>query len=178
MMDIKKALPYVLIAGFAAGTGTLMAVAQDNTDETAVVETQDRAKHARADGDRGGRHANGHHGKRRGGMNRGMMREIFEKVDADNDGGVTRGEIDTFRAAQVGAADISGDGALSIEEFDTLYRDFMRTRMVRTFQRFDRDGDGSISADEIDRPIEHLIQRMDRDGDGTLKMQRGRDRRG
>jgi len=178
-MNTKKALPILAtVAALAIGSGAYVAVAQETGIDTTAVENTDREQGRRH---RGERHGKGHHehGKRgRGGhhgMHRGMMMEIFRQVDTDADGAVTRTEIDTFRAAQVAAADTTGDGALSIEEFDTLFRQFTRTRMVRAFQRIDRDGDGVITAEEMDRPMERMIRRMDRDGDGTLTL---RDRRG
>jgi len=100
---------------------------------------------------------------------------LFEQADANGDRELTRAEIDGFRASLVGNADASGDGSLSIDEFDTAFRQLTRTRMVRAFQRLDRDGDGVIGTAEMDRPLERMIERMDRDGDGVLKM---RERRG
>jgi Ca2+-binding EF-hand superfamily protein len=101
---------------------------------------------------------------------------LFEEIDADGDGAVTQAEIDAFRAAKVAGADTSGDGALSIEEFDTLYREFTRWRMVRAFQELDTDGDGVISQAEMDRRFGRVVEQMDRDGDGALTLQDRRPR--
>ncbi|MEM7487753.1 MAG: EF-hand domain-containing protein, partial [Pseudomonadota bacterium] len=120
-------------------------------------------------GDRGGRHGRGHRGGMRGGE---MFRDVFDAADADGDGTVTQAEIDAYRDARVSEVDVSGDGALSIEEFDTLYRDLTRSRMVDAFQALDADGDGQISAEEMDRRVARFVERMDRDGDGALTLQR------
>lgn len=69
--------------------------------------------------------------------------------------------MNAFRAAKVAAADLNKDGALSLEEFDTLYRELTRTRMVRAFQSLDSDGDGVISAEEMDARVALIMQRME-----------------
>lgn len=73
--------------------------------------------------------------------------------------------MDTFRAAKIAAADLNKDGALSLEEFDTLYRELTRTRMVRSFQSLDSDGDGVISAEEMDARVAAIMQRMEGKGE-------------
>ncbi|MEM7547716.1 MAG: EF-hand domain-containing protein [Pseudomonadota bacterium] len=117
---------------------------------------------------RGGRHGRSHRG---GGE---ILRNIFDAADTDNDGAVTQAEIDAYRAARLAEVDISGDGALSIAEFDTLYRDLTRPRMVDAFQKIDANGDGQIAPDEIDRSVARLVERLDRDGDGELTLERRR----
>ena len=189
-MNTKKTLPILAaVAALAIGSGTYIAMAQDTGTESAATEMQrdgvrEEGRRHRGEHHGKGRHEGGRHGRHEGrgkggrGRRGGMMREIFARVDADGDGEVTRAEIDAFRTAQVSGADTGGDGALSIEEFDTLYRQFTRTRMVRVFQRLDRDGDGVVSAAEMGRPIDRMIERMDRDGDGVLTLERGRGKRG
>lgn len=100
-----------------------------------------------------------------------MMGELFSQIDTDGDGRITQAEIDAFRSARVGAADASGDGALSLDEFDTLYRELTRRQMVRAFQNLDTDGDGTISPAEMDARFGRLAERMDRNGDGALSLQ-------
>ncbi len=108
----------------------------------------------------------------RGGSGRcERMRDLFDAVDADGDATVTRAEIEAYRAARIAEADISGDGALSLEEFDTLYRDFTRARMVDAFQRLDADGDAVISEAEMTTRVDRLVERLDRNGDGDLTLQ-------
>lgn len=169
----KIALTSVLILALA-GTGAVVsaqttpaAPAGPATEASDSRGNEIRAQHR--GGDRGQKGHRGHRGGFGGGE---MFRSIFDAVDADSDRTVTQEEIDAFRAARLAEVDASGDGALSIEEFDTLYREFTRSRMVDTFQRLDADGDGVISAEEMDTRISRLIERMDRDGDGALTLQR------
>lgn len=112
-------------------------------------------------------------GHRGGGFGGGeMFRTLFDAVDANGDGTVTQDEVEAYRTARLAEVDASGDGALSIEEFDTLYREFTRSRMVDMFQELDADGDGVISAEEMDTRVSRMFERMDRDGDGALTLQR------
>jgi Ca2+-binding EF-hand superfamily protein len=97
-----------------------------------------------------------------------MFQNLMTEVDTDKNGSVTQDEINAFRTAKVAAADVSKDGALSLEEFATAYNELMRTRMVDAFQSFDNDGDGSITAAELDTRFNTILAQMDRNGDGTL----------
>lgn len=114
-----------------------------------------------------GRHGGRHHGKR--------LERMLERFDADGDGTLTQTEIDEGRKANLAAFDRNGDGALSLDEFEPLWLDFMRERMVDRFQDLDADGDAIVTQDEFREPFEALVERLDRDGDGALSRE---DRRG
>lgn len=187
-MKTNKLLPTAFLVTALLGAGAVVATAQNvpptaETETSAPVSAQSETAQPETGGamsriwnadfggkgehrgDRdGGRHdrSGGRHG---GGA---MMQQILNQADADGDGALAQAEIDAFRTAQVGSADTSGDGALAIEEFETLYNAFTRDRMVDAFQNLDSDGDGVISADEIDARVGGLVERMDRDGDGAI----------
>lgn len=175
-MKTSKFLPAGFVALMMIGAGAVVATAQTATNEQAQQDQPDRpmmgdVPHRAHDrGDHGVRGGPKHHMGRMGG---GMFRTIFDTVDADSDGMVTREEIDTYRASRVSDADESGDGVLSIEEFDELYREFTRSRMVDAFQSLDNDGDGTISAEEMDNRVSRLVEHLDHDGDGALSLKRG-----
>lgn len=191
-MKRSTLLAAALVAITVTGTGAVVAIAQDTAPQ-AMGQQMQGMKTMRAgwgDGERGwGRHGGegGHWGKSHGGRHGmggmggpggGMFRTLFTEVDADKDGKVTQAEIDAFRDAKVASADASGDGSLSIEEFDTLYREFTRSRMVDAFQRLDDDGDGQVTKAEMDDRLANIVKFMDRNGDGALSMEdRGRGRR-
>ena len=40
--------------------------------------------------------------------------------------------------------------------------------MVRAFQRFDVDGDASVTLDEYTKPLSKIVERRDRNGDGAI----------
>lgn len=177
-MKPGKALPAAFLALVLAGGGAALATAQGAQAGDDAISAHPRMEHGESREGHGREHGQrGHFGHRgHGGFGGGeMLRTIFAQVDADDDGSVTQAEIDAFRAARIEQADASGDGALSIEEFDTLYREFTRFRMVDAFQHLDADGDGVIDSAEMDSRVGGIVERMDRDGDGALTL---RDRRG
>ncbi|WP_349360012.1 hypothetical protein [Stappia sp.] len=111
--------------------------------------------------------------KRWSGKRGGMMTHY----DTDGDGTVTPQEIAAARAALFGDADQNADGALSLDEFESVWVAMADGRMVRMFQRLDRDGDLTITEAEATRPTANLVARMDRNGDGVLSIE-DRSRRG
>lgn len=173
-MQTSKLLPVGFLALALTGTGALIATAQTPPADTEASQAQAQVPVQRTDV----RNSRDGHRRDRGSGRRGgseMFLNLFNEVNANGDGSVTQAEIDSYRATKVGEADASGDGALSIEEFDTLYREFTRSRMVDTFQDFDADGDGVISAEEMDARLGGIVDRLDRDNDGELTIQdRGR----
>ena len=178
------ALAIVLAGAATLGASAQVAPATPTPPEAQVPDRADPDHRVEVRGDRHGPRGKGHHhhGARDGrdgprghrgfgaSAGPGMMQTLFAEVDADGDGRVTQDEIDAFRAAKVRAADTSGDGALSIEEFDTLYREFTRSRMVDAFQDLDANGDGMIDKAEMDARLTRIKARMDRDGDGVLTL--------
>lgn len=108
----------------------------------------------------------GKYGHRRHMRRMGMR--MMERFDTDNDGRITRTEVDTVRKDLVTKHDADKDGKITLQEFEGIWLEMMRPRMVRRFQFFDRDGDASISAEEIDRPINRMFSRMDRNDDGAI----------
>lgn len=170
-MTTSNTITTVLVAALAFGTGTTVALAQDAAnDNTAVTTPANQNDGQRRWGFRSDERRHGFRGPMRGmGMGgAGMMSQVFTAVDADGDGSITQAEIDAYRSARVQEADADGDGALSIEEFDMIWRQLTRSRMVDMFQNFDEDGDGTITAAEMDARFGSVVQRMDRNGDGAL----------
>jgi len=117
----------------------------------------------------GGHHGGWHHGGgRRGKMSRGFM----HRYDANKDGKVTQEEIDTNRVARHGKYDANGDGKLSLEEFQGLWMEAYRRKMVREFQEFDVDGDAAVTLEEYTEPMSKVVERRD-DRRGRHGMRRG-----
>jgi hypothetical protein len=133
-------------------------------------------------GHHGGGHGGGYHGGGRdsGGYGRGHhrgwkghgkrhhARQMMERYDANNDRKVTQEEINTNREAWHKEFDANNDGKLSLDEFKQLFLKARAQRIVRQFQRFDRDGDAGVTPAEYLRPLENMVEMRDRNGDGAL----------
>ena len=132
---------------------------------------------SQADSYGGGRYFGGHHGKgmgdhdmrgRGGGHSGHGMLRMFESFDANADGKLTQAEIDEARAAQLARFDADGNGSLELAEYQALWADAMRPRMVDRFQDLDDDGDGAVTKDEYSRPFARAVRYMDSNDDGAI----------
>jgi hypothetical protein len=168
-MNPSKLLPVTALVAMLVGAGAMVATAQTLNDTATQGDT---ATVTPADWGRGDGEGRGHGRHGRGGMMGGpmggMMQDVFAQVDADGDGAVTQAEIDTWRTARVTAADTSGDGQISLAEFTPAWTTFMQARIVDDFQTLDNDGDGQITATEIDARLGGVVGRFDQNGDGAL----------
>ncbi len=108
--------------------------------------------------------ARGHYGKS------GDRAEwLFERYDANQDGKITKDEITAARKASLAKYDADKDGQLSLDEFQGLFNEIMRHRMVRMFQKLDRDGDAKVSEAEIARRVDRMMAHLDRNDDGEIE---------
>jgi Ca2+-binding EF-hand superfamily protein len=101
------------------------------------------------------------------------MEMLLETYDANGDGGVTQEEIDSVRAARLSEFDTDQDSQLNLEEYQALWLDAMRERMVDQFQRHDDDGDGVVTAEEFGQDLANIVDRRDRNDDGVLNADDG-----
>lgn len=109
-----------------------------------------------------------------GGPGRGeMLLEMFDGLDADQDGKLSPAELAAHREAMFTAADANNDGLLSKDELAAHQTAMMAERMAlrteRMLERRDVNGDGNLSLEEMGKgPAEAAFSRMDTDGDGML----------
>jgi Ca2+-binding EF-hand superfamily protein len=106
-----------------------------------------------------------HHGWGDGG---GMG--FFERFDANQDGRLTQAEVDEVRRSQLTEFDQNSDGSLTLEEYQALWLDAMRERMVDRFQAHDDDGDGMVTVEEFGEPFGRMVSRLDANGDGEVTL--------
>lgn len=82
-----------------------------------------------------------------------MNAQFLANFDADKDGTVTKAEMETVRAENFAKADASKDGAVDLEEWKVFAAEQGANRgnqmQVRIFQRFDANGDGSVTKEEF-----------------------------
>ena len=66
------------------------------------------------------------------------------------------------------AADADADGALTLQEYEGLWMQTMRPRMVKSFQKHDDDGDGRITSDDYSNRFYRMMTWMDQNEDGQI----------
>jgi Ca2+-binding EF-hand superfamily protein len=111
--------------------------------------------------------ADGGWGRHHGWGDDGGM-EFFERFDANQDGRLTQAEVDEVRRSQLTEFDQDSDGSLTLEEYQALWLDAMRERMVDRFQAHDDDGDGMVTVEEFSEPFDRTVSRLDANDDGAL----------
>lgn len=99
---------------------------------------------------------------------RGDGMGLLETYDTNGDGRLTQEEIDGARQQQLARFDRDGNGQLSLEEYQGLWADAMRERMVRQFQSHDRDGDAAVTVQEFQGRLDDVVANLDANGDGAL----------
>jgi|GEM_PF-468205 len=112
-------------------------------------------------------HGYGHggHGKHQRGQHMEMM---LDKFDTNGDSALSRAEVEAGRAMVFTQADGDTNGGVSLDEFRGIWAEMTEHRMVRGFQRLDRDGDGIITTTEFEKPIDRMFSKMDRNNDGMI----------
>src|SRR5690242_10318646 len=83
-----------------------------------------------------------------------LLENLFEQADANHDGKVTKAELDAYAADALKRFDKDGDGKLSLDEFQGLWLELTRPLEVRAFQFLDRNGEGKVTAEEMQRPLD------------------------
>jgi Ca2+-binding EF-hand superfamily protein len=146
MNKMKLTLAFLALAGMAGTT----AFAQGD-------------RHGRADGDK------------RPGMTR------LQKADADSSGDVTFEEFAAAMKTRLGDADTDKDGKMTVSEIAAAIEKMRAERMARRIvERFDTDGDGMLTAAEIEARQKKMFALLDRNDDGRItanEMQRAREGR-
>jgi hypothetical protein len=96
------------------------------------------------------------------------MTRLMERFDTNDDAKLTQEELDGARKKLLTTHDANKDGKLSLAEYEKLWLEVKRRKMVRSFQRTDKDGDASITLDEFLKPYSKFVARMDSNEDGVL----------
>ncbi|OED47049.1 calcium-binding protein [Rhodobacteraceae bacterium (ex Bugula neritina AB1)] len=107
----------------------------------------------------------------------------FEEIDADGNGEITKAEIQAMKKARFSKADADGDGKVTLEEMQARAQERANKRAARMLERFDTDGDGALSAEELPQPRRagRMFDRLDADDSGGIskeEFEEARKRRG
>ncbi|ODN68798.1 EF-hand domain-containing protein [Methylobrevis pamukkalensis] len=117
-------------------------------------------------GPHGGPHGGPHHGPH-GPHGKMGAEQLMKRFDADKDGRITKEEIAAVQDRRFSEAAPSGD-SISLDLYKQFWLKEHDLKVVRDFQRLDRNGDGQISKEEFNRRTDRMMERLDRDGDGVL----------
>lgn len=104
---------------------------------------------------------------------------LWEQLDTDGDGAISRAESEARRAALFQAADLDRDGVLNFDEMQEYIELRRQARKLARFKVIDTNGDGVISADELGQVADRFWARLDADGDDRVtpeELRQGRHR--
>lgn len=111
----------------------------------------------------GDSHAKRGHGKGFGGFGA----HLFDRVDADKDGRLTRTEAQTAADSLFARLDANADGVVNREEARAGLRALAQEEIEARFKAQDADGDGRVTLDESKLPA-RFFQKLDRNSDQAL----------
>ena len=96
--------------------------------------------------------------------------EHWGKKGASNGGPIATdmSAVERKEKAKFASHDQNHDGQLNLEEYQALWLDAMRERMVDQFQQHDDDGDGVVTTEEFGENFANIVDRRDRNDDGVL----------
>jgi len=96
---------------------------------------------------------------------------MFKRFDANGDGAVTEVEVPGEVWTKVSRADADGNGQVSAEEFAATHGpkpEGDRPGPAAMFKKFDANGDGKLTQDEVPADLWAKLQAGDANGDGAI----------
>jgi Ca2+-binding EF-hand superfamily protein len=98
----------------------------------------------------------------------GNMR--LQKADVDKSGDITFDEFAAAMKGRIDAADANHDGKVTVEELAAQLEKARYERMAkRMIARFDTNGDGQLTEDEVQGRQKKLFALIDRNDDGKIE---------
>ncbi|MBU2532235.1 MAG: hypothetical protein KKB37_05815 [Alphaproteobacteria bacterium] len=156
----------------------------DANSDGVVDRAEIEARIARHMERRGDRHGWGRGGRREGGRHGGGMGRMMDRLDSDNDGKITRAEIEAEVAERFKRMDLTNDGRITDDDLPPMMRGrnilsgdadmwgmqhgHRGMRMIRYLQGADANNDGAVTLEEVQARAAKRIGRLDRNNDGTV----------
>src|SRR3546814_19397634 len=112
------------------------------------------------------------HGERHGGMKHGggrHMARMLDNFDANDDGKLSQAEIDQTRGERLSSFDADKDQNLTLGEYEQLWLDAMRERMVDRVQDLDADGAARVAAREFRRTLDKVGGHIEQIGHASCR---------
>jgi Ca2+-binding EF-hand superfamily protein len=117
-----------------------------------------------------------------GGMSERAENRLFERLDTDKNGEISRDEVAAARQKReqrLAEMDTDKNGDVSREERRAYFAKAIEARRTEAFAKADTDGDGGLALDEYKaQATEHAIARaserftrLDKNGDGKLSVE-------
>lgn len=98
------------------------------------------------------------------------MKAVLKKFDADEDSMVSFQEIEAGIKGYFKTANKNGDDRLTLDEYENLWIEATREKMIRSFQYFDSEGKGYLTQQSLLEPILEKAKYFDRNEDGKIEM--------
>lgn len=122
------------------------------------------------------------------------MNKHFEKVDTNGDGSISKSEREAAKVARFAEIDSDNNGEVSVEEMEAHKKarhekrkerhkahkkhsgerhkehgkERHKERLVKHFNEMDKDGNGTLSQDELKDRHAKRFEDADKDGDGSI----------
>lgn len=105
--------------------------------------------------------------------------EIFQRLDKNGDGKLTKDEIPAPMAERFAQADTNGDGVITKAELEEARKQMMGAGPggpaarggfdpAQLFARLDKNGDGKLTKDELPARMAERLSKADANGDGVI----------
>lgn len=118
-----------------------------------------------------------HHGQMQGDMHGQMEEKMFNQVDTNRDGAISKAEFNAYQGKQFKRMDANGDGKISHDEMDAGHNKPANngaTHLDKRFQTADANHDGGLDReeakampmltmyfDEVDSNKDHKVTRQE-----------------
>jgi Ca2+-binding EF-hand superfamily protein len=98
------------------------------------------------------------------------MHGNMHKADADKSGDITFDEFSAAMKGRIDTADANHDGKVTVEELAAQLEKARYERMAkRMIARFDTNGDGELTQDEVEGRQKKLFALLDKNDDGKIE---------